>query len=102
MTAILEEDDDELDRLCAVEPDPLPVYNDAEKWNNPLAKAMIGMTMPFYQIAYGRYAELFDYFIITVIIIAGTMVGVQTYPKYNCPAKLAQDAAGEWKTAITG
>ena len=53
----------------------------------------------FYQIAYGRYAESFDYFIITVIIIAGTMVGVQTYPKYNCPAMFAQDPEGDWKVS---
>jgi len=102
MNAILEEDDDRLEELCAPDEIELPSFNDKEKHSNPLSQAVIAFTMPFYQIAYGRYAESFDYFIITVIIIAGTMVGVQTYPKYNCPAMFAQDPEGDWKAGITG
>jgi voltage-gated sodium channel len=101
MDAILEEDDEKLEELCKPEEEPLPIYNDVEKFPNPLAVAIIKMTMPFYQIAYGRFAEMFDYFIITVIVMAGAMVGIQTYPKYSCVAKFMQDEDGKWKESIT-
>ncbi len=54
------------------------------------------VTKPFNDLAYGPYATYFDMFIISVIIMAGAQVGIQTYPYYECAAPQAQDQ-GFWK-----
>jgi len=54
-----------------------PRYNDPEKFENKALKAYVKYTKYFWELAYGSGAEWFDAFIITVIIIAGAMVGIQ-------------------------
>jgi voltage-gated sodium channel len=96
------EDDAQVDELCAPEKTELPKWNDLDKFESPIIKAWITFTKPFYELAYGdKLAAYFDMFIIIVIIIAGMMVGIQTYPKYACPSLSAQ-ADGAWKDTITG
>ena len=46
-------------------------------------------------MAYGCYAGYFDTFIISVIVLAGVMVGVQTYPEFSCPAGSLKDTDDE-------
>eukprot|EP00614_Pseudopedinella_elastica_P016925 CAMPEP_0172645448 /NCGR_PEP_ID=MMETSP1068-20121228/239734_1 /TAXON_ID=35684 /ORGANISM="Pseudopedinella elastica, Strain CCMP716" /LENGTH=911 /DNA_ID=CAMNT_0013459685 /DNA_START=168 /DNA_END=2903 /DNA_ORIENTATION=+ len=48
-----------------------------------------------YDLSYGKWSPQFDAFIIAVIILAGAMVGIQTYPDYECPAPSHQNQ--EWK-----
>lgn len=43
-------------------------------------------TRQSFEIAYGRFADYFDAFIIFIIIVAGVLVGIQTYPEFECPA----------------
>jgi voltage-gated sodium channel len=102
--AVIDEDDEKLEELCMVPKKEKPKYNDPEKWEgNGLALAWIKITDPFYHIAYGRFADLFDAFIITVIIIAGTMVGLQTDRKFACPSLWRQENKPEaWKLECPG
>jgi hypothetical protein len=41
----------------------------------------VRMSKYFWELAYGRYGGYLDAFIITVIIMAGAMVGVQVCPR---------------------
>jgi len=42
-----------------------------------------------FELAYGEYRSTFDLFVIGVIVVAGIMVGIQTYPQFKCPVALS-------------
>ena len=43
----------------------------------------------WFELAYGEYRSTFDLFVIGVIVVAGIMVGIQTYPQFKCPVALS-------------
>lgn len=95
--AVIDEDDELVEELTVTEKKEKPIFNDPEQGKkNAIALAWVGFTTPFYHIAYGRFADIFDAFIITVIIIAGTMVGLQTGKKYSCPSIWRQSLKSDW------
>lgn len=69
----------------------LEKYNDHTRYSNSVVKGYVRMSKYFWEVSYGRWSGGFDAFIITVIMIAGAMVGIQTYPDYECPAPSMQD-----------
>ena len=77
MNAILEDDDEYLNSIISPPCVERPKYNDAELNSSALTKAVIKLTTPAYEVAYGQLSPYFDTFIFVVIILAGGMVGVQ-------------------------
>eukprot|EP00615_Pteridomonas_danica_P003987 CAMPEP_0114330520 /NCGR_PEP_ID=MMETSP0101-20121206/1809_1 /TAXON_ID=38822 ORGANISM="Pteridomonas danica, Strain PT" /NCGR_SAMPLE_ID=MMETSP0101 /ASSEMBLY_ACC=CAM_ASM_000211 /LENGTH=870 /DNA_ID=CAMNT_0001460565 /DNA_START=45 /DNA_END=2657 /DNA_ORIENTATION=- len=74
-----------------IEEPSLEHYNDHTRYTNPVVREYVRISKQFWEVSYGKYSGGFDAFIITVIMIAGAMVGIQTYPDYECPAPSMQD-----------
>ena len=88
--AMPDEDEEDLFSIAETEPDLTSVrnyYQRVEEWEDrPLARQWLALTDPFFELAYGKHAHHFDAGVIFVIVVAGFMVGVQTYPEFTCPA----------------